>query len=136
MDGIGAALGDERDLCARAVAVLGAGVGGDCAELLDRVEGDTEDAGKGGAVLLVVHVDTVESDGGLVALAAIDAATAEIVLVGGIGLAEVGDAGLQRKQADDVTGFERQLRDYPVPDSMADGGVRGVYLDRLAVDGD
>src|ERR1700676_2005733 len=126
MDDVAAALGDQGNLGPGSPAEIGAGVRRDSAKLLHGIERDPEDAGKSGMVLLIVDVDSVERDIGLIALTAVYGSAPEVVLLGRIGLAKVGDARLQREQTDHVAGFERQLSDRLVSDGVADGSVRCV----------
>src|SRR5258708_1680398 len=72
VESVGATLRDERHLGAGTAAQVRAGVGGGRAELLDRIEGDTQNARKWCMVLLVVYVNAVQGDVGLVRFATIN----------------------------------------------------------------
>ncbi len=134
MDDVGATLGDQADLRPRSLAKLGAGVGGYGPEFLNGIERHAQHAGECGTILLVVDIHAVERHIGLVALAAVYCAAAEIVLILRVRLAEVGDARLKRKQADHVTRLEGQLGDRTVADGVPDGGVGRIHLNRFAAD--
>ena len=78
---VGAGLGHQRDVGARAAAGAGVAVGGGGAELFHGIEGDAQHAGEGRARVLIVHVGAVQRDVGLIGLAAVDRAAARIEIL-------------------------------------------------------
>ena len=125
---IGAALGDKCDLCAGRAPQVRAGICGDGAEFLDRIERHPQNAAEGAAVLLVVDVYAVERNVGLIGFSAVHRAAAVIVESAGIRFSQEDDARLQRKQAHHIACLEWQLRDDITADSIAERGVGGVHL--------
>ena len=66
VDDVATALGHHTDLCARGAAEIRTGVSSDGAEFLYRIERNTQHAGESTAVLLIVDVDAVEHNIGLI----------------------------------------------------------------------
>ena len=58
---------------------LSAGIGRSCAELLDRVERDSEHTGKRSPILLIIHIHTVQRHVALVRLSAIHRTVPRII---------------------------------------------------------
>jgi hypothetical protein len=94
MKGVGAALGDQRDLTSGGATLVGIVACGRDAKLLDGIESGANGAFEGGAANLVVVVDTIESDVGLIAAATIQGAVARINVVVDL-VSDKGDAWLQ-----------------------------------------
>ena len=122
MELIGAALGDQRDLGAGGAAFIGVAVGGGDAELLDRIDGHVENAGHGGAAVLVDDVGAIEGDVALVALTAVD-------------VAALIDARLERQERGDVSRVGRQFHDLVALNGVAEGGIDGIDLGGARFDG-
>src|SRR5262249_9631986 len=97
------ALGDQCHLSTRGASEIRPGVAGDGAELLDRIQRDAQNAGECRAVLLVVDVDAIEHDIGLVALAPVYRAASIIVLLMRERFPKVSDAGLNGEEAHHVS---------------------------------
>src|SRR5258708_14819867 len=93
-------------------------------------------------VLLVVYVNAVQGDVGLVRFATIDGSGAMIGARRAVGpqaggqLAQEGNAGLEREQADDVAPLKRQLGDSFSTDGVAQRGIGSVHLHGLRRDRD
>jgi hypothetical protein len=77
MEGIGTALGDQRDLASGGASLVGVTANGGYAKLLDGVECGANSTLESRAASLLVIVNAIESDVGLVATATIECAVAE-----------------------------------------------------------
>jgi hypothetical protein len=117
------ALGHERNLRSRTAATIRVGIAGGHAELLDGILRHAQDAGECITFVLVVYIDAIERDVGLVAAGAIHTAAARVVVtVTGI-LTEEGHTRLQAQQLDHISAFERKHIDLALVEGIAERGV-------------
>ena len=80
----------------------------------------------------VVNVDTVEGNVALVAVRAVDRATAAVeVFVDVTAITGVGDASLEREEIRHVSGLDRQLLDLVFAEGVAERSVRSIEGNRL-----
>ena len=114
-----AGLGNQRNLRAGGATLIGVRVRRNDAKLLQRIGRGAQDAGECFVrhyvkpALLLVIVNAVEQDVGLIGAPAID-------------ITGAGHARLQTEQADRISGVERQFLDAAVIKGIADGRVRRV----------
>src|SRR6202020_2832273 len=112
MPTVGSTLGDQLNLRARRAPFIGVRVRGSYAEFFDRIQGGAHGSLKGKAVFLIVVVDAVECDIGLVAAASVNGAAAGIghgVNRSALGRTCIGDTGLQTQHLDGVAAFEGEF---------------------------
>ena len=83
-------------------------------------------ARKSGSKLLIVHIHAVQRDVALIAFAAIDGTAAIVVPLAGI--AEKGDSGLDREQADYIARIKREFQNRTRSDRVANGGILRIHL--------
>src|SRR5262249_10640818 len=83
-------------------------------------------AGEGGAAHLVVVVDAIEGDVGLVAAATVQSAVPRVDRVVDVG-ADIGDPGLQAQDTRSVATLKGKSENLSRIECVADGGVRGVH---------
>src|SRR5258707_1467549 len=102
MKGIRAALGHERHLRARALALVGAIVGGGHTKFLNGILRDRQNGSERVAVGLVVHVYAVQRDVALMAARAVHRSIARVLILVSTPIARVGHAWLQAKHVRDV----------------------------------
>src|SRR5262245_24204311 len=107
MNGVGPRFGDQCYLSTGGTADVRTAVSRCGSKLLNGIERRAQNAGEGRAVLLIVHVHTVECDVALIAFAAVDRAAAIIVTLARI--TKEGHARLNRKKTDDISGLEGKL---------------------------
>src|ERR1700756_4042558 len=100
MKDIGAALGDQGDLPAGGAALIGIVAHGCHAKLFDGVQSGAHGPLKGGAANLIVIVDAVERNVGLVTAAAVQGAVSRV----NVGVDVVADEGDTRLQAEHASG--------------------------------
>ena len=124
---VGAALGQQLHLRAGRAPLVGACIGGGYAELFHGIQGGSQRARKGIALQLVVVVDAIQRDVGLVASRAVyGAATAVLVQIHLIPVSDSNHARLQTQNGGGVASLKRQRGDLRLVEGVADGGVGGI----------
>ena len=126
MKGVGAALGDQRDLTSGGAALIGIVACCGDTKLFDGIERGANGAFEGGAANLVVVVDTVENNVGLVAAAAIESAVACVNVVVDV-VADERDARLQAEDSGGIAAFEGKRQDLVRVEGIAKGCVSRVH---------
>ena len=135
MNGVGSLLGDERDLRARGTSFVRVAVAGGDTKLLQRVERGPERTLEGVPKKLVMVIEAVEAEVGLIAArAAYRTAAAVVGLVDLFAGADVSDAGLQAQNGCRITSFRGQSQQLPFIEGVPDRSVFGVHQRRFAGD--
>ena len=127
MKGVGAALGDQRDLPAAGVARISIGVGGGHPEFLHRVGRRIQDTGKSVTIILVVDPYAVQGDIRLVAAHAIHRAAPRVrrlIRLGGS--RQIRYSRLQAQEINHVAVGNGQLRDLVFFDRVAERRVGAI----------
>ncbi len=135
MKGVGAALGDQRDLPAAGVARISIGVGGGDPEFFHRVGRRIQDTGKSVTIILVVDPYAVQGDIRLVAAHAIHRAAPRVrrlIRLGGS--PQIRYARLQAQEINHVAVGNGQLRDLVFFDRVAERRVGAIDERRLPFD--
>ena len=78
---VGAAFGHQGDLRAGSAALVCTRIGGRGPEFADRIQAKPNDGSEGPALVMIVHIDAVQSDIGLVAPATVHRAIAVVGVV-------------------------------------------------------
>ncbi len=106
--------------------------GGD-AEFLQGIQGGAHRAGEGISVELIVVVETIEGDVGLVAAGSVHRASAAVVVLVHV-LADVDNAGLQAQNRNRIAALRGQIGELPRIEVVAQRRVLGVDDRRFARD--
>src|SRR5215472_16444328 len=122
-----ATLGDEGDLTSGGAAGVGSGIACGHAKFLKRIESGAQSAGKSKSLRLIVVVDAIERDVGLVAAGAIDrSATAIGSRTDMTTIACVRDACLQAEDAGRFAALEGEIGDLICVEGVSEAGVLSV----------
>ena len=135
MKGVGAALGDQRDLPAAGVARISIGVGGGDPEFLHRVGRRIQDTGKSVTIILVVDPYAVQGDIRLVAAHAIHRAAPRVgrlIRLGGS--PQIRYSRLQAQEISHVAVGNGQLCDLVFFDGVAERRVGAIDERSLSFD--
>src|SRR5215470_15714548 len=135
MKDAGAALGDQRHLCAGTLPLVCPIIRRGHSEFLNRILSYGENRGKGVSIRLIVHVDVVESDVALIAACSIHSAIARVLVLVTDAIARVSNSSLQAEQVGNVPALQRDSSHLCFVKGIAKGRIdhvngRGLGRDR------
>src|SRR5579864_1849732 len=107
MKSAGAALGDERYLCAGTLPLVCPIIRRGHSEFLNRILSHGKNRGKGVSIRLIVHVDVVECDVTLIAACSIHSPIARVLVLVTDAIARVSNSSLQAEQVGNVPPLQR-----------------------------
>ena len=136
MKNVYAALGHQRDLCARTLPLIRTIIRGGDPKFLNRILSHGENRSECISIRLIIHVDVVECDVALIAPRAIHGAIARILVFVTDAIARVNNPGLQTQQVGNIPALERNLPHLCFIKGIAEGSINHVDGRHLGRDGD